>query len=208
MNVGLSNLHTLKTWLLPSALAASTDHDGVIQIIGETVAAQIEAYTARKFARLVGATYIGPANREVIVLDRLPVEEVSLVEYRETSGEAWTATSAMRHFNPFSGVVFLADRYCELTGQLRVTYTGGYWWPIVEPADADPDNPETQPETATALPAQLRGAWLVQCKHAWDQMDKLKLAVAKEPNAATPSGGPELLPQVREVLNTFRRFSL
>ena len=63
------------------------------------------------------------------------------------------------------------------------------------------------PDGATALPAELRAAWLLQCGHAWRVIDQLGTAIAEEPaKAAFPP--IDLVLSVAKQLATWRVYTL
>lgn len=199
MNAGLSNLATLKAHLLTPALAASTDYDARIATVGAAMLGLFEQHTGRRITRKVGDTLTLPGGRTVFVLPRLPVESISAIEYREKSSDAWTAcTEDLDYYDAESGVVHLTQPPVSNRGQLRVTWTGGYWFEQAEPADSG--YPTTMPEGATALPAELQAAWLLQCAHAWRVIDQLGTAISEEPAKAA-------LPQIDLVLSVAQQLA-
>lgn len=201
MNAGLSNLATLKTHLLAD-LSASTDYDDRIAALGQLVAGQLEQHCNRRWERTVGATYTVPSDAVVYVLDRLPIETITTVEGRDRQSDSWVdETTALEHYNPWSGVVHLSTYLGDHKSQVRFTYTGGYWW------DTSEDDSGSLPSGATALPADLRGAWLMQCEHLWRHADKLGLAIG-EPSESTPGlETVQLIPTVRQALTRYVRFN-
>ena len=69
----------------------------------------------------------------------------------------------------------------------------------------------TLPAGATALPHDLKFAWLLQCEHLWKLRDKLGLSLATAPGSAAPAltlAGAELIPEVQAILRSYRRFTL
>lgn len=207
MNAGLSNLASLKAWLLPAAMVDGTDYDTQIVTLGRAVAGQLEAYCNRKFARMVDATQVFSGAELVVILERLPVEAISAIEYRDRQSDEWeNETTALEHYNPQSGVVFLAAPLGDIRSQMRITYTGGFHWEQLEPDDVG--YPTALPNGATALDPSLQAAWLLQCEHLWTQRDKLGLAIGKTPDAVPTLTQVRLLEPVREALAPFRRYTL
>lgn len=206
MNAGLSNLTTLKAHLLTPALAASTDYDARIATVGAAMLGLIEQHTGRRIARKVGDTLTLPGGRTVFVLPRLPVETITAIEYREKSADAWTDCLAdLDYYDAESGVVHLTQPPVSRSGQIRVTWTGGYWFEPLEPAASG--YPTTMPDGATALPAELQAAWLLQCGHAWRVIDQLGTAIAEEPaKAAFPP--IDLVLAVAQQLARWRVYTL
>lgn len=207
MTAGLSNLATLKAHLLTPALAASSDYDARIAAVGAAMLGLIEQHTGRRIARKVGDTLALPGGRTVFVLPRLPIEQITALEAREELAEPWTdCLSALDYYDPESGVVRLTQPPGTRRGQLRVTWTGGYWFEQLEPANTG--YPTTMPEGATALPAELQAAWLLQCGHAWRVIDQLGTAIAEEPAKAADLPQIDLLPAVAKSLARWRVFTL
>lgn len=130
MNAGLSNLATLKAWLLPASLVASTDYDVKIAALGQGVAGLMERYCNRTFARVAAGTYECMANRDHVVLPRYPVETVTTVELKEEGATAWEALAASVVVNllPDAGMVMLDVEQGTWRDKLRFTYTGGFWF--------------------------------------------------------------------------------
>ena len=133
MNLTLGTLAELKTHLLNEGVRDRTDFDGAIATLGRGVAARFERETNRKFARVVGDTFEGPADRDLIVLPRLPIEAITKIELREYFADGWIdqgdPAGVIDNFDPASGVVYLPSRLSGVGGaRLRITYTGGYWF--------------------------------------------------------------------------------
>jgi hypothetical protein len=213
MNAGLSNLATLKAWLLPESLRAATDYDAQILAIGLGIAGQLESFCNRKFARVEDATCETSANRSHVSLDRFPIEQVTTIEVRESLADGWvdqgTINEVVENISAEAGLVGFGVALSALpTSRLRVTFTGGFFWEQLEPDDVG--YPTAQPDGSTALDDTVRLAWLLQCEHVWAQRDKLGLAIGKA--ASEIYGGAlakiELLPAVREKLAGKIRFSL
>ena len=218
MNAGLSNLGTLKAWLLPASLTG-TDYDAQVLGIGLGVAAQLERHCVRDFARTVGATHECDAARRSILVRRFPIEEVTDIDLREAGAavDAWSEQSLgeVDQIQHDSGLIELAGPFGSWRDRLRITYTGGYWWnqqesaytPPVTPTDEDPDL-SVIPEGAKALPADLLLAWKLQCEHVWAQRDKLGTNIGAKPGSAPSLALIELLPVVKEILRTYIRYDL
>jgi hypothetical protein len=90
--------------------------------------------------------------------------------------------------------------------RIRITYTGGFWFPILEPADAG--YPDTAPAGAALLPAAVKSAWYLQCQHVWKRWDKLGAQIAQDPEKQSALGAVALIPLVREMLAPFRRMQM
>lgn len=210
MNAGLANLATLKAWLLNATMRTGTDYDDDIAAIGLGVAAQLEKHCHRKFARTVGDTYIATGPRGTLVVPRYPLEAVASIETRTNSADAWEEeTGAIQHWNADSGLVTFVGAlvHTDLV-QVRVTYTGGYFYEQLEPADVG--YPTAQPAGSTALDADLLLAWQLQCEHVWAQRDKLGLNIGQQPSENTSGALAkiQLMEVVKEMLRPFIRYNL
>lgn len=64
------------------------------------------------------------------------------------------------------------------------------------------------PEGATALPADLKLAWLLQCEHLWRLRDPLGTAIASEETQSPALPAAQLVPEVERTLKTYRRYAL
>lgn len=213
MNAGLSNLATLKTWLLSDSLQATTEYDAEIAAIGLGVLGVFEKYCDRKFARLAADTFDCQANRDHVILPRYPLEEVSLVEIRESGEAAYVELTGSEVVNlgEKSGMVYFNTEPGPYHDRLRFTYTGGYFFDQLEP-DHD-DFPTAQPAGSAAVPEELLLAWRLQCEHIWKLHDKLGIAIAQSgAGEGTLLGlslpGLELLPLVKQTLDSYRRIGL
>jgi hypothetical protein len=203
MNLGLGNRTELKAWLLPKSQRTDTQWDSIIDAIGLGVAARLEQHCGRKFARLAGDTLQVDAARTTIAVPRYPIETVTSIERRDSAGSSWTAlTGVIRDQDDAAGLIWLEAIQDEYPAQLRVTYTGGYWFDDTE------DSTGEMPTGAAALPADLKLAWYQQCAHVWAQKDHVgkvlsdpefsgrfvSLAVS---NALTPAVEAALRPYMR-----------
>lgn len=209
MNAGLSNLATLKAWLLPAAMLEATDYDAQILAIGLGTAAQLEEFCNRKFARTVGDTFEASADRAHVVLPRFPVEVLTAVEQRDTSEDAWQdiASRILTKDLPKGFIEFGADQGVYYS-RLKFTFTGGFFWNQLEP---DEDNYPTElPAGATAVPANLQLAWRLQCEWIWTKRDKLGLTIAEKTDNVFGGSLAKvvLLDGVKELLRPFVRYSL
>jgi hypothetical protein len=207
MNAGLSNLKFLKAQLLAEALRVTTKYDAPILAIGTGVAAQFEKSCNRKFLRTENATFTCSADRDHVFLDRYPLESVSLVELRTSATTGWeTQTNFIQNLDERTGKVFWGYAAAPHYGQLRFTFTGGFWWDTTEEGD------DTLPTGATALDADLQLAWILQCRLAWQAIDKIGQDIIKTGSSSNLVSGTlaglEMLPDVKEKLRTFRRMQL
>lgn len=203
MNAGFSSLTALKAQILAQSLRARTDFDAQLLALGLGVASAIEGTLGRKLTRTEGDTLIVPGDEAVYSLPRYPVETVTALEYRTRSSDAWAdGIGQLYTTNSASGLAYLTSPLTDRYGQVRFTYTAGYWWDTSENASG------TLPEGAAALPGAILSAWHIQIEALWRAKDKLGTQIAKEPEAAAGLTSPELLPAVVAMLAPFRRLSL
>ena len=148
MNSGLSNLATLKAWLLPASMQAGADYDAAILAIGRGVALQMEQYCNRYFVRTVDDIFETRADVDHLILPRYPVEEISKLELRNLLSDGWidqgTLSDSVNNWAADSGLVTLPFALSLIRGaRIRLTYTGGFWFDTSE-AVPDPDSHQTQ----------------------------------------------------------------
>lgn len=209
MNAGLSNLETLKKHLLADTMAGTKQFDAVILAIGLGAAGMLEQYCQRKFALMQRAESFG-ADRVQFILSHTPLLTVDKTEFKqdETTGFVTQAASYIRTIDFDNGVIFLpegsdAGDYWSL---VRFTYTGGYFWEMLEP-----DNevyPSQITAGATALPEDLRLAWFLQCESLWSKRDKLGVGITDKPDEQAKLDEIKLLPLVKQLLANYVKVNL
>lgn len=209
MNAGLSNLATLKAWLLTPALRTGTDYDDEISRIGLGVAAQIEKACNRRFSRAVDYVEIVSADRTHYVTQRYPIETVTTIEVQQVKQDGWAVLpDLIVNEQLAAGLLYFYGQQGWQRGLIRLTYTGGYWYETVEPTDVG--YPTAMPAGATAIDPDLQLAWLMQCEHVWQQHDKLGIAIAEKPEQIYSGALAKvrLLDDVREKLQPFMRYQM
>ena len=207
MNAGFSNLATLKAHLLTAELRALTDFNTQITALGLGVAAQFEKYCNRKFMRSAGATMTFPADNDHVILDRYPVEAVTKVEIKENSTDGFVEeANAIENWDAASGWLTFGAPLSTNLAVGRVTFTGGYFWEQLE--STDQGYPTAVPAGSTAIPDDLKYAWLLQCKAAWDSQDRLGTGIAEKPGERSKLGELDLLPAVKLTLAGYIRMAL
>lgn len=210
MNVGLGNLATLKRHLLPASMLSQTSFDPLITDLGLGVAARFEQYCNRKFIRAVNATEVFPADRSHFLFSRFPIESISLSEVKLTEADGWVvqASGFIRSIDQIAGVVYTPGQVDvgPYYAQVRFTFTGGYFFETLEPTDGG--YPTAQPNGSTILPDDLRLAWLLQCRQAWDLIDKLGTSIATEPKKNNALADLQLTPEVKRTLDNYGRMEL
>lgn len=216
MNAGFSNLATLKAHLLAGSLASAdeTAFNTAITSLGLGMAAAFERHCHRKFARVAGDVEIFSADYCQFPLARFPVESVSAIDLKTTEADGWVAQTVnefIRTINLAQGIVYLPDGSDAgpYYAQLRFTYTGGYFWNTLEPADTG--YPTALPSGATVLPDDLKLAWLLQCEAVWKARDKLGTEIIERDDVKFVNSALselKLIPQVKAILQPFIRMKL
>jgi hypothetical protein len=207
MNAGFSSLKKLKEQLLAEALRVDASYDAPILAIGTGIAGMFERHCNRKFERTENATFECSADRCQVVLDRYPVESVASVHLRASAIEGWVEQSGFyQNWNAKTGIVYWGWFAGESWAQLKFTFTGGYWWDITEEGN------DTLPAGAVALPPDLLLAWQLQCRAAWQAIDKIGQDILKTGSSSNfvtgTLAGLELVPQVEAMIQPYRRFQL
>lgn len=207
MNVGLGNLTELKAQLLAKSLRASADFDAVITGIGKGVAGRFQKFCNRKFERAVDATFTCSADRDHVYLDRYPLEAISAVHLRTDAAVGWEAQSNfVINLVEASGKVFWGYAAAPHYGQLRFTFTGGFWFDTTEDATG------VMPVGAPGLPEELKLAWYLQCRATWQALDKLGTKIVDVGSGSQFVSGTlntlELVTEVKETLMNHRRLQL
>ena len=191
MNLVFGNLATLKNYVLQTAQVAGVDFDAVLATIGRGVAASIQRHCNRKFQRVEDDTFTQFADRPFAVLVRYPVEAVTKLELRSPGGDWVEQTGVTMQVNEETGIVTFGGAPGAREDMLRVTFTGGYFVETLEPDDEG--YPTEQPDGSTAMPDDLRLAWLMQCQQVFVTGDKMNVGALKgdkaviEPATFTPA---------------------
>jgi hypothetical protein len=209
MNLGLGNLDDLKQFILAESLRDQTDKDAVLQVIGKGVAAAFHRRCNRDFDRVVGAVDNFTADRSDWTLRRYPVEAITSVEIKSSDSEGYVAqTDAIQNSHLEAGLIDFGGFLGDHRTRVRVVYTGGFWFETKEPTDDD--YPTAQPEGTTAVPDDLKQAWLLQCQHVFESKDHLL------PKGIAADGSPlplnlkdaGIVPAVEELLRGFIRYQI
>lgn len=207
-NLGLGNRAELKAQLLAPSLVAETDLNGVIDAVGLGVAGLLETACNRKFERTVAAQDIFTADRKTWILQRYPIETVSAIEQRDDLAGGWTTlvvNDTIANQLDLAGLLFFASLLGTELSQIRVTYTGGYWFDMTE------DSTGVMPGAATLLPKDLRMAWYLQCREVWNKIDRLGTGIVSGENATFVSQmlmNLDLLPAVKGLLQKYVRYQM
>jgi len=209
MNAGFSNLTALKAQLLAASLRTRTDWDTQIRALGLGVAAAINAHCNREFSREEGGFYVTSGGRLSLILPRYPVETITAIETRDSAASDWVDELASLDYSEnLSGLVKFETPLGD-GGQIRVTYTGGYFGETLD--STDDGSPTAVPEGAASIPDNVLTAWHLQCEALWRAKDKLGTMIKDEPDS---QGGTaaltniELIPMVKAMLAPFVRYAL
>jgi hypothetical protein len=204
MNCGLTNLDTLRKHLLAGSLAAETKFDGVIKVIGLGMAGLFETFTNRRLGYLANDSWVTMGNRSHIYVPRFPIVTLASVQMRYFRTDAWTDISDQPiMMNEETGLVGFGY---TIGLQVKVVWTGGFWFETLEPEDDG--YPSGIPAGAVALPDALRSAFLLQCELVWALRDKLGTGLIDEPGKQTGIDKLEMSPMVREMLRPYVRYQL
>jgi hypothetical protein len=208
MNCGLTNLESLRKHLLASTMAGERGFDNVITDIGQGVAALIEAGINRDLGYLADAEILFTGDREHYVVPRYPLVSVKSVQMRYFDSQPWQDISGQPiRTNAKSGIVYFGGTLGTEALQVRMVWTGGYWWETLEPEEEG--YPSVMPTGATALPNDLRAAFLLQCRAVWQLIDKLGTDLLKsESGAAATLQSMTMIPMVKQMLNEYTRYQL
>lgn len=206
MNLGLGNLAELKAQLLPAGLVKGVAFDDLIVAVGRGIASHFDDICNRRLGRLAGDVTVFSANRDHYYLPRYPVETITKVELRDSIVTGFVQQTGLTwNINESSGLIVFAGQLGPWTSNLRITYTGGYWF------DETEDSSGVLPNGATLLPYDLKLAWFTQCRAVWESMDKTgaKLAQGSGPGTVTANiRDLKLVTQVEEILKGFIRFQI
>lgn len=222
MKSGLTNLDTLKKYILVGSLADETKFDDVIKSIGLGVAATFDTYCSRKFCYQENDTIIFTGDRDHYYLPRFPLVKIAKVELRYFQADAWNNISGQPLAqNSETGLLHFGYTLGANPIQVRVTYTGGYWFETAEPDDdsyptAVPDaiiNAQVNDNGGLEaekymLDESLKQAFLLQCAEVWRLRDKLGYDVVDEAKPRMREGHIDLLPLVQTMLQPFKRYQL
>jgi hypothetical protein len=217
MNCGLGNLDSLKTHLLASSLMADTRFDQVIQDIGKGVAGLMNTYCNRNFVYGENLTQIFRGARSHWYMPNYPVSVFTKVELRYFKSDNWTDISGQPlACNEETGLLSFGYTLGVDPIQVRVTWSGGHWFEMLEPGDAGyPSNLPASIANCTAiepskfnLPDALRLAWLLQCREVWNKIDKLGTGMVDKPDQQSLTGSLKLSPMVEDVLNGYKRYEI
>ena len=213
MNAGLCNLATLRRHLLAAgSMADERRFDEVLTDLGRGVAAEFDRRCNRRLAYLAGDTITITGNRAHFTLPRYPLVEVTKVETRASDADAWTEDTAQPYRTQAeAGMVFFGGELGGVETQVRLTWTGGYWFETLEPDEDGYPTSAPDPD-AIALPADLLHAFLLHCRAVWQSLDKVGadlLRTGSSSQFVTGSiGSLDLSPVVSATLRHYTRYAM
>jgi len=210
INAGLGNLTELKGFILAASMRAQTDYDAQLTAIGKGVAGMLAEHCNRKWEYTEGAISEFPANRSFLLADPYPLNlttplKVEICTSWQNGAPVWTElTDVIENVNAEGGLVYLMGYQGNYLARLRLTADGGFWWLGLDAETAIPTG-------ASQVPANLKLAWLLQCQSLWLVRDNLGVTVAGAGSVSFVTlslPGYELIPEVRELLTNFMRYSM
>ena len=208
MNCGLTNLDRLKKHLLANSLAGETKWDQVITDLGLAVAALFDATINRDLAYQVNSEITFTGDRGHYVLPRYPIVSIASIQMRYFDAEPWMdITGQPIRSNAATGIVYFGGVLGTEALQVKMVWTGGYWFETLEPDDEG--YPSAAPAGVAVLPNDLTGAFLFQCRAVWQLIDKTGadiLTSGKESQTSLQT--MVLIPMVRQMLNEYTRYQL
>ncbi len=196
LNAGFSTLDYLKRQIFPDVMENDTEWDEDLKRIGSAVAVQFDHYCNRQFARKVDAIYLDKANHASVALPRYPVESVLAVEVSSKENSC-DKTDAIYSIGNASGIVEFTQQLGSYRERMAVTFTGGYWL----------DDGNAMPDGATALPADILNAFVLQVQAIVKATDVLRNAAVKAEGDAMEIAALTIVPIVAQILNPYRRYS-
>ena len=204
---------SLKGQLLAASVRSDTNYDGVIGGIGLGVANLFDQYCNRTFLRTVGMVDTFSADRRHWYLNCYPVETVTGLGKMDSISDGFVAStlppdggSLIQQWDLGKGYLMFISLQGYFFSRISVTYTGGYWFPILDPGEAG--YPDTQPAGSAPLPAAVLSAWYLQCQHVWKRWDKLGAQIAQDPEKQSALSAMEMIPLVKEMLAPFKRMQM
>jgi hypothetical protein len=210
MNLGLGNLIELKRFLVAPDMVTDTTWDAKITALGKGVAGLLERHCNRRFERQANATDIFSADRMSWILQRFPVEALASIDQKDQASDGFVSLGAINsvitNWDARTGRVDVGAILGLHSSWVRLTYTGGYWFDTTE------DETGVMPEGATLLPGDVKLAWLLQCKKAFEVMDALGTGIIKGGANVQLVGlslaGLEVIPQVKQLLSPHVRYQI
>lgn len=199
--IGYRNLQWLKDRLLPADMNMDADHEADLTAIGEAVAAQFDAYTGRTLRRTVGATHETSADQPMVVVPCYPIETATAKLITGAASTETDISTSISGIHKAAGIVRFFSSPGSEEDLVRLTITGGYWC----------DDNDTQPSGSTAIPADILGAWVQQCRAVCEAENTFRSKGAgsadKKTSTAISLDKLTLLPGVKTILQLYIRYA-
>jgi len=193
----LTQLDTVKRRLNLN-LGTDIQDDDIITNAIKAVSARSEQHCNRRWERTVAATYEFDAQDREILVDRAPIESVTKFELKTTETEGWVEQTGIDYLIRRACIVSLMAPLATLVALGRVTFTGGY---VLPGTDAGAGQ--------TALPDDLEQACVEQVVYWYQRKDQLGLvSISGQGGSIQQFAQLNLLPNVKDVFESYRRFQL
>jgi len=198
LDAGFSTLDYLKSRILPDAGIEETQWDTALGKLGLSIAARMQAHTARRFERGTAHVDEFSAWNLSVTLKSYPVETIASVQIRETDGTLTTQAASTYALDKGAGLLTFYTVPGTRLERIVVTYAGGFW--------LDPLTGATLPTGATALPDDLLETWISEIQIEAEARNLFgAIALRKDFNKSKTRSG--LDESTVEALRPYRRFS-
>lgn len=196
-------LTQLKERLLIEARRSDYSWDATLQLIGDSVCSSFDTYANRTLSYTVGKQDVFRASLDAWTLSAYPVVSITAVDTRDSASDGWqaeTVNDVVWNVDEQSGLVEMLHPMGVAQEHVRLTHTGGYWYPTTTYT--------TLPAGATALPNDLLGAFYRQCQVLFELESKngANLLGANRPMGWLYTA--ELDKHVEAVLKFYRRYQV
>lgn len=190
------HINRLKARLLPQETVEATRYDDRLTAIAQGVAAAFDVFCGRTLLRAASVVETLVAGSGVYFLSRYPVESVSDVTLVLDDGSERALSPSF--VNKRSGIVHFSEPEGSQSDTVEITYTGGYF------VDLSANGDTALPSGATALPADLLDAWVLQC----DQEARMRKVFGgtQDDDLSKPFDAKfDLIPRVERVLRAYQK---
>ncbi len=146
---------------------ADVTYDDLLNFLIGDVAGRFDAWTQRRLQRVAGATSEFNASMPNLEPDATPIETVTKFELKDDEVTGWVEVTPMPKYLCIGNRTMVQpEQPLGSTRQLlRMTYTGGYVFPLDAPGPGQ-----------TALPSWIEEAAVVQVAHLWQLRDKINVS--------------------------------
>ncbi len=201
----LTTLATVKARL--GLKADDTVDDAILNNAIDAASGRFDLECNRVFARTIDATFVFDANQRELAPRYYPIETVSAWHVKTMEAEGWVEQTGVDFLIRSGGdvpcVLSLPGPLGSCNQLARVTFTGGY----VLPGDAT-DYSALDPRPAT-LPGSVEQACVEQVAYWYQNRNRLGVVSASaEGGSISQFSQLDLLPSVKAILKSMRRFNL